>query len=387
MKRRLSLLTVALFAVLLAGLPSCSKDSSMQGQIDQRNRELDKLEARDQEIRDLLLKRIADLREKLEKLIDEVEESLNKRIEEGENSVMKKAARDFGDLAGRIDAGFADLHNYIDGKMSDCNRYLNSTFSTLDAAKDKVREKALQASADGDYRLNALLKTYEADVDRVILKGRQAESAVKGLEADLAKAESLRDLLNGGQEQIEKLDKAYAEMEEAQLKLMQAVAARTTDVSSLEAIQDEYLRGQLMKASALLDDMEEVKERVQASLDESGDLFSAMEDLLSYIDGDIINGVGAAIGQMEGTYQDALDILDWFESLDPTEYQALIDEANAEMFQSFEELKEEIENARGIISSEMQKVTDDYDYIKGQYDEVQSFVDEAQYQYMLLPFA
>ena len=380
MKRKIILLFVLASALLLA-FSSCTKDGSLQDQIDRRSKELDQLEARDKEIREQLLQRITDLRSKLEKLIDEVEESLNQRIADGENTVMKQISDRFGDMAGRIEAGFATLNSYMETQYADSNRYLAGTFSSLETAKEKIREQAAAALADGDYRLASLMTTYEQDVERTIVRAKQAELSIKGLESSLAKAESLRDLLNNGKTDLDRLDNAYGEMEQAQMDLMRAVAEKTTDVSSLEAIQNEVLRGYLMKAASLLDDMESVKDDVRNTLGESEDLLSEMEDLLSFIDNDIINGVGAAVGDLESSYENAMDILDWLSSIDPSEYYDMVNEANAEVATNLQNAEEAIENLDEVINSiagESSSLSSD---IESNVGIVEGFIEEARNSY------
>ena len=331
MKRLLPIFFTSLLLVC-----SCGKDASFQAELDKRNQELDQIEQEVLATREKLLLRIKLLREKLETLIEDVQASLLKRVEDGEDAVMLHLSHEISAISSRIQGGFAQVSAYLDEQKPLCLAYTNDAIADLGKTRDAIAQKIAQATEENDRKLAALLETYDKEVERVMAKARKAQASIQTLDNTMAKAQSLISIVENASATLTSLDSKYTQMEQMQLSLMEAVQERITDDGSLRLIEDEHMRDLLLYAESLISDMEDYKSDIQDYLDESDDLLSQLEDLESFIESDVIDGAGATIADAQDAYESALDLLDFFESTDPSDMYAMINEALDEASASYD---------------------------------------------------
>ena len=345
-------------ACLLILLGGCSADPAVQEQIDLRSKELDAIEKANKTTREALLGRIEALRAKMDGLIVEVRQSLMKKIEEGENGVMARLSREAEAMAPRITEGFAKVGKYMAENSVQCYDYIDKAFGQLDDARDVLASKIEAAAKDGDFRLQALLESYAKEADRVVAKASKAAASVKALDDLLAQADEMSSKINAAAAVIGGLDEKYRAMEESQLKLMEAVKEKTSDISSLQAIEDEHLRELLQNAESLIDEIQDHKDRIESSLGESENIVSEMEDLLGFIEDDVIDGVGATMSDASDSYANACELLDYFESFDISEYYDMIDEAFSAAEASYDDAVELMDDLESQISQAYSDISD-----------------------------
>lgn len=345
-------------ACLLILLGGCSADPAVQEQIDLRSKELDAIEKANKTTREALLGRIEALRTKMDGLIVEVRQSLMKKIEEGENGVMARLSREAEAMAPRITEGFAKVGKYMAENSVQCYDYIDKAFGQLDDARDALASRIEAAAQDGDFRLQALLESYAKEADRVVAKASKAAASVKALDDLLAQADEMSSKINAAAAVIGGLDEKYRAMEESQLKLMEAVKEKTSDISSLQAIEDEHLRELLQNAESLIDEIQDHKDRIESSLSESENIVSEMEDLLGFIEDDVIDGVGATMGDASDSYANACELLDYFESFDISEYYDMIDEAFSAAEASYDDAVEVMDDLESQISQAYSDISD-----------------------------
>lgn len=345
-------------ACLLILLGGCSADPAVQEQIDLRSKELDAIEKANKTTLEALLGRIEALRAKMDGLIGEVRQSLMKKIEEGENGVMARLSREAEAIAPRITEGFAKVGKYMAENSVHCYDYIDKAFGQLDDARDVLASRIEAAAKDGDFRLQALLESYAKEADRVVAKASKAAASVKALDDLLAQADEMSSKINAAAAVIGGLDEKYRAMEESQLKLMEAVKEKTSDISSLQAIEDEHLRELLQNAESLIDEIQDHKDRIESSLGESENIVSEMEDLLGFIEDDVIDGVGATMSDASDSYANACELLDYFESFDISEYYDMIDEAFSAAEASYDDAVELMDDLESQISQAYSDISD-----------------------------
>lgn len=368
-------LLIATGLLLLMG--GCSQDPSVLEQIDLRNKELDAIEKSTRESREALLARITALRTKMDGLIEEVKASLLKKIEEGENSVMARLSREADALAPEITAAFAKFTKYMDEQGAQCSEDISKTFAQLDKAKDALATKIEAAAINGDYKLQSLLESYAKEADRVIEKAKKAAASVQALEELLDQADAITTRVNSASALIADLDSKYRAMEESQLRLMEAVKEKTSDISSLEAIEDEHLRDLLQQAESLIDEMQDHRDRIESSTGEADNIISEMEDLLGYIQDDVIDGVGASMSDAADSYDRACELLEYFESFDISEYYDLIDEAFSGAEASYDDACEMMDELESRIADANSDLDDSIDGCQQCCERCQEYYDDA----------
>lgn len=371
MKTRFLPLIPVLGAMLL--LASCSPVT--RADIDLRNQELDKLEQRDQEIRAQLLQRITELRKKLETMIVDVEESLHRRIEDGGHAILVRLQKETAALSSRINAGFDSIRAYMNSKTATCLQDMDKAFNSLTSTRKKIQSKITAAHAEGNRDLEKLLKQYESDVARVLSNGQRAQASIQSLEASIAKAEQLRTLVDG--EILQKLDEEYGKMEESQLKLMEAVRERTSDVSSLQVIEDDHLRDLLLQAELLLFDMEQNRDAVESLLGDSENVVSKLTDLTFFIESDILDGAGQAVEDAYDAYSAVADLADFFDSFDISEYTGMISDAMDRAGVHYDEARGAGANLVGELETATDWINENIGEFYNRYDEVHSDYEAA----------
>ena len=374
-----------IFLTALLAFSSCEVDPQ---EFDKRNKELDLLEQEVLKTREELLLRVKNLRTTLEDLIAEVQASLLKRVEDGENAVLVRMSREITDITPRIQKGFAKVSAYIDQQKSQCYDYSDNAFSDLGKTRDAIAAKVAQAAEEGDYRMATLLSSYDKEVERVMSKAQRAQAAIHTLDDAMGKAGQLVSLVENASTKLIDLDSRYTEMEQMQLDLMEAIKERTTDENSLKVIQDEHLRDLLLYAESLLGRMEDNKTDIQGFQDEADDVLSQIEDLESFIENDIIDGVGGALADARDAYEQAADILDFFEDISPSDMYEEVDDAISEANEAYDNIiayMDEVEDAMDdflsylfdtdlAIDDYRMGCSDEYHEAENKYDELSSYL-------------
>ena len=374
-----------IFLTALLAFSSCEVDPQ---EFDKRNKELDLLEQEVLKTREELLLRVKNLRTTLEDLIAEVQASLLKSVEDGENAVLVRMSREITYITPRIQKGFAKVSAYIDQQKSQCYDYSDNAFSDLGKTRDAIAAKVAQAAEEGDYRMATLLSSYDKEVERVMSKAQRAQAAIHTLDDAMGKAGQLVSLVENASTKLIDLDSRYTEMEQMQLDLMEAIKERTTDENSLKVIQDEHLRDLLLYAESLLGRMEDNKTDIQGFQDEADDVLSQIEDLESFIENDIIDGVGGALADARDAYEQAADILDFFEDISPSDMYEEVDDAISEANEAYDNIiayMDEVEDAMDdflsylfdtdlAIDDYRMGCSDEYHEAENKYDELSSYL-------------
>lgn len=351
----------------LAAFAASCTNADMEAELAARRARLDELEQQDYKVREVLYGKLNALRGKLLPIIEKVEADLKKKIDRESEKVEYALADSVAKINGRIDVAFAKAQSYIDQNMGACYDDIYDSFETLSRTKDAIHKRLGKAISDGDKNLEALLRRYESDVDKMQQRSNDLESRLLEVDKFFSEADRIQKLMDPMLKKSKDLEEVYSVMEENEADLLKKMNVLVSQevLAELEINEINEMKGVLEEAENAIDNLESCKSDIEGYLSDSEGLFDRMEEISSFLDEDVLVYAQDIIEQGEDLRSYAEEYESYFSDFDPAAKLDEIEIVKEDMQTVFEELIDSGE----VIASRVEEIAGDFSDLYNQMED------------------